>query len=563
MMRIYDGRDSFYQWDINQKITSAAFKVGDEIHFFNMAQPTALVVVAYEHDGKVVANVPNILLQYSYPINAWHYVTDGNGAKTIREAVFGVTQRAKPGDYFYTETELYTITTAVNKALDDAKNSGEFKGDKGDPGEKGDPGDPGKDGKDGADGYTPQKGIDYWTADEQREIDNHIAEEIAALGDYNTIVPTAKGEAILLIDSAAQKLCGLKLYGKSTQDGTPSPENPVPIVSAGADGEIGVKVCGKNLANPADVYIQLEPSMASVGQVGTVITMTTSNYGEAFHFCEGALKAGKMYTISGNGANVGNIRIYDVTTPGNFIQRKIIELDSAGNFCCEYTPATDNETVRVWINRGEIGELSNFQVEDGTKTDYEPYRGNTLTALTPNGLHEGDYIDLATGVKARWKNTIVFDGVNTTLSSPTVIGDYTRCYYKITDATLHGKSTDSKGFYSHGNWQFSWASDTSHAYVQKDAVWVFLPTGVDPAEYLNAQYEAGTPVTLEYWLEIPIEAPLTEEEMAQFAALETYYPTTTIFNDGGANMEVSYMADTKNYIDKKFNELAAAIVANP
>lgn len=35
---------------------------------------------------------------------------------------------------------------------------------------------------------------------------------------------------------------GLNIYGWSKQDGTPSPENPVPIVSAGDEGEINVLV---------------------------------------------------------------------------------------------------------------------------------------------------------------------------------------------------------------------------------------------------------------------------------------------------------------------------------
>ena len=37
-------------------------------------------------------------------------------------------------------------------------------------------------------------------------------------------------------------ITGLTVYGKSTQDGTPSPENPVPIVSAGDGGSIGLTV---------------------------------------------------------------------------------------------------------------------------------------------------------------------------------------------------------------------------------------------------------------------------------------------------------------------------------
>jgi len=56
--------------------------------------------------------------------------------------------------------------------------------------------------------------------------------------------------------------------------------------------------------------------------------------------------------------------------------------------------------------------------------------------------------------------------------------------------------------------------------------------------------------------------PLTAEELAAFAALHTNYPNTTIFNDAGAYMKAKYVADTKLYVDKKFQELAAALVNN-
>lgn len=38
------------------------------------------------------------------------------------------------------------------------------------------------------------------------------------------------------------KLQGLNVYGKSMQDGTPSPDSPVPIVTAGSDGSIDITV---------------------------------------------------------------------------------------------------------------------------------------------------------------------------------------------------------------------------------------------------------------------------------------------------------------------------------
>ena len=56
------------------------------------------------------------------------------------------------------------------------------------------------------------------------------------------IRPTVSGNPVSITDSVEWPLQGLRVYGKSTQDGTPSPENPVPIVSAGDGGSIGLIV---------------------------------------------------------------------------------------------------------------------------------------------------------------------------------------------------------------------------------------------------------------------------------------------------------------------------------
>lgn len=56
------------------------------------------------------------------------------------------------------------------------------------------------------------------------------------------IRPTVTGETISVNDSVEWPLQGLTLYGKSTQDGTPTPETPIPIVSAGDGGTITVTV---------------------------------------------------------------------------------------------------------------------------------------------------------------------------------------------------------------------------------------------------------------------------------------------------------------------------------
>lgn len=56
----------------------------------------------------------------------------------------------------------------------------------------------------------------------------------------NILVGTEKGNPIAVDDAFPVPLCGLTVYGRSTQDGTPTPDAPVPIVSAGDSGSVAV-----------------------------------------------------------------------------------------------------------------------------------------------------------------------------------------------------------------------------------------------------------------------------------------------------------------------------------
>lgn len=63
--------------------------------------------------------------------------------------------------------------------------------------------------------------------------------QIAALQKrQNVLVGSEIGNPIDVDDAFAAPLCGLTVYGRSTQDGTPTPDAPVPIVSAGDSGTI-------------------------------------------------------------------------------------------------------------------------------------------------------------------------------------------------------------------------------------------------------------------------------------------------------------------------------------
>lgn len=108
-------------------------------------------------------------------------------------------------------------------------------GMKGDTGEKGEKGDPGKD--------APQEAILY-TA--QTLDDAQKAQARENIGAADVLVGSETGNPIAVDDAFAAPLRGLTVYGKSTQDGTPSPDNPVPIVSAGDGGNVTVTLSDGN-----------------------------------------------------------------------------------------------------------------------------------------------------------------------------------------------------------------------------------------------------------------------------------------------------------------------------
>ena len=58
----------------------------------------------------------------------------------------------------------------------------------------------------------------------------------------------------------------------------------------------------------------------------------------------------------------------------------------------------------------------------------------------------------------------------------------------------------------------------------------------------------------------PITVNLSKDEVDKILSLHTYYPSTKISAD--TDFEVTYIANTKNYIDNKILEVATALVAH-
>lgn len=103
--------DKLYQWDTGRKlfIDNTEGLHFDEVHFANKNSKTALVVVPYideENDGKLVVDIPNILLQESEILHVYLVESDMGEERTIYHTSFSVMRRNKPDDYIYTETEI-------------------------------------------------------------------------------------------------------------------------------------------------------------------------------------------------------------------------------------------------------------------------------------------------------------------------------------------------------------------------------------------------------------------------------------------------------------------------
>ena len=110
MFKIYDGRDYFYQWDLDRKLIVNDASV-TQVHFCNRTDDCSLVCEVYEEDGLYLVNVPNVLLQNDWRINVYAY--DVNYTK--HSVAYDVRRRSKPDSYVYTETETLNFNTLLNR----------------------------------------------------------------------------------------------------------------------------------------------------------------------------------------------------------------------------------------------------------------------------------------------------------------------------------------------------------------------------------------------------------------------------------------------------------------
>lgn len=159
MLKMRDGRERFFQWDVGQSLDVE----GDvtEVHIglrgwrregYHVVEPIEGIVAVYDE-----------LLQVGDDVVAYEYKCNGEEGHTEAKYVFGVDQRPKPEHYAYTPTKSYSWEYWCERAKMYAEMAEESVRDIPDlmtawwESHKDD-----FKGKDGDDGYTPRKGIDYF-----------------------------------------------------------------------------------------------------------------------------------------------------------------------------------------------------------------------------------------------------------------------------------------------------------------------------------------------------------------------------------------------------------------
>ena len=244
-------------------------------------------------------------------------------------------------------------------------------GEKGDTGPQGPKGDPG-----------PAVALDTTLTHEGE------AAEAKATGDAISAVKTRQniltgsetGNPISVDDAFPAPLCGLTVYGRSTQDGTPTPDAPVPIVSAGDSGSVEVKVTGANMleGTKPGVKSTVYGITYTTYENGFLITGTaTNNFSILLHDDSKYRLTHGIYYLTAKGLSPSTVlNFYFINKFNSDMQNQKVTLNRDVEFSLRLQiskGATLNTTVQASLTRDKT-------------TTYSPYREQLLTLPTPTGL---------------------------------------------------------------------------------------------------------------------------------------------------------------------------------
>lgn len=386
---------------------------------------------------------------------------------------------------------------------------------------------------------------------------NESMTQIAALQQrQNVLVGSETGNPIAVDDAFAAPLCGLTVYGKSTQDGTPTPDAPVPIVSAGDGGSVAVRVTGKNL------FYEQEFQNYFINSVGNTVGLAVGNVSCVLKVVTGA----KYYVTRNKIGTKFRVAVVDkLPTSGNPVT------PSSGINADSKRQAEISATSKYMVIQCEDeAAFSGLMVSLDSSTTYSPYHEQLLTLSTPNGLpgipvtSGGNYtdqngqqwicdeIDLERGVKVQRVGKVTplraSSGWNKLANTEElrIANPFIRSYGRVIMLCNTFKLVP-----------ITWNVDTpyifSYAGEGNYSIAFRLPLGAYSATYFQEH-----PTTVYGIFPTPIETPLTPAEIAAYKAITAYAPDTVVQASDGAGVKLEYQRDV-NIVIKNLEDAIASM----
>lgn len=384
------------------------------------------------------------------------------------------------------------------------------------------------------------------------------------------IINSARGERIAVGDSAGAFFNSLKFYGKSEQNGTPTPDNPIPIKSCGDGGAIGIGVLRKNLCKVTSVL------NASFNEnTGTLVNNAKNNTVKSYVKIQNY--KGDTFLTEIPVSNTGKTeKAFSVNGTFNRIRLSFAGDKSEGSIMMdvsylnygEYTLSMDIEEIGT--NKGRISKIMLLNKGESDEI-FEPFQYQQASLSTPNGLpglpvvSGGNYtdsngqqwicdeMDFKRGKYVQRIKKLVFDGSEDEVwrreSSYVyiLIKDSAPLTIPLVNKFLGVKNTNLN------------ANTNNFSTISSSSALTCCLNGITDGELqVWTTYLQTNPIEVLYILSTPIETDIPEETMNAYRKLYTNYPSTVIQNDAGAGMEVEYVADTKQFILDQIKALVQA-----
>ena len=330
------------------------------------------------------------------------------------------------------------------------------------------------------------------------------------------IRPTATGEAISVNDSVEWPLQGLTVYGKSTQDGTPTPEAPVPIVSTGDNGSIEITISGENIFDPEKLsFTNIEKQeddffFKGLG-IDSVISLKVNN----IRTNDKLSLTYTAWTSDGGEADLRSDFYPDIY--GGDVRNTIVSEKTTKSY--SFSPKIDIDSC-------------NFRM-------YIPYK--STPGQSPTYLSKE--IMLVRGSQPKPYSPFVSQKLNVNLIN-----------------NLFGIPVDSGGNYTDADGQ-QWICDEVDfgmgTHTQRIGKISSYNSEAVGNIWMSTTGQLTPGATVLYKLDNPIVSNLDTDMIADYKALTTYAPVTNIMTDStpSAGLSVRYVADAQKYIDNKLSTI--------